>query len=183
MPPDVNFDHPGFCPHGCGESRNPYLRWQHPENGNSIVPLPPSPDDRMIMSSLMLDPNHVCGILFLTFTYFWFRWTWENGKSCGKSAMELDILEPKLFSLAAHLPWRFLFDNTKFSHKCDTKMRIFDLAGVLIFLHKCFIWPVPMAAWSEAHTVFKRSNTGIVGSKHSRGRDMCPRFSVLCSPV
>jgi hypothetical protein len=44
-------------------------------------------------------------------------------------------------------------------------------------------WPVPIAARSKTRTVFKRSNTRIVGSNSSRGIDVCPRFSVLCCPV
>jgi hypothetical protein len=40
-----------------------------------------------------------------------------------------------------------------------------------------------MAAQSEARTVFDRSNTGIAISNPARGRDVCPRFSVLCCPV
>jgi hypothetical protein len=42
---------------------------------------------------------------------------------------------------------------------------------------------VPMAARSEARTVFCRSNTGIVGSNPTQGMDVCPRFSVLCCPA
>jgi len=42
---------------------------------------------------------------------------------------------------------------------------------------------VPMAAWSEAHTVFNCSNIGIVSSHPARGMDVCPRFSVLCRPA
>jgi hypothetical protein len=40
-----------------------------------------------------------------------------------------------------------------------------------------------MAAWSKERTVFKRSNTVIVGSNPAQGMDVCPRFSVLCCPV
>jgi len=43
--------------------------------------------------------------------------------------------------------------------------------------------PVPMAARSEARTVFGRSNTRNVASNPTRGMDVCPRFSVLCCPV
>jgi hypothetical protein len=43
--------------------------------------------------------------------------------------------------------------------------------------------PNPMAAQSEARTVFDRSNTEIVGSNPAQGMDVCPRFSVLCCPV
>jgi hypothetical protein len=43
--------------------------------------------------------------------------------------------------------------------------------------------PVPVAARSAAGTVFDRSNTGIAGSNPTRGTDVCPRFSVLCSPM
>jgi hypothetical protein len=41
----------------------------------------------------------------------------------------------------------------------------------------------PMAARSEAHTVFDRSNTWIMGSNPARGMDKCPLLSVLCCPV
>jgi hypothetical protein len=40
-----------------------------------------------------------------------------------------------------------------------------------------------MAARSKAHTVFNRSNTGIVVSNPARGMEVCPRFSVLCRPM
>jgi hypothetical protein len=39
--------------------------------------------------------------------------------------------------------------------------------------------PVPVAARSQARTVFNRSNTGIVGSNHTRGMNMCPSCVVL----
>jgi hypothetical protein len=40
-----------------------------------------------------------------------------------------------------------------------------------------------MAARSKARTAFNRSNTGIMGSNPARSMDVCPRFSVLCSPM
>jgi hypothetical protein len=43
--------------------------------------------------------------------------------------------------------------------------------------------PVPMAERSEARTFFGRSKTVIVGLNPTRGMDVCPDFSVLCSPV
>jgi hypothetical protein len=43
--------------------------------------------------------------------------------------------------------------------------------------------PVPMAARSEARTVFDRSNTVIAGSNPARGIDKSPRSPVLCCPV
>jgi hypothetical protein len=43
--------------------------------------------------------------------------------------------------------------------------------------------PVPMAARSKACTAFGRSNIGIAASNPAQGKDMCPRFSVLCCPV
>jgi hypothetical protein len=46
-----------------------------------------------------------------------------------------------------------------------------------------YLQPVPVAAPSEALSVFDRSNTGIVRSNPTRGIDVCPRFSVLCCPV
>jgi hypothetical protein len=47
------------------------------------------------------------------------------------------------------------------------------------FLYK----PVPVAARSKPRTAFDRSNTGIVGSNPTRDVDLCPCFSVFCSPV
>jgi hypothetical protein len=44
-------------------------------------------------------------------------------------------------------------------------------------------WPVPMAAQSKVHTVFNRSNTGIVGLNPARVMHVCTRFSVLCCLV
>jgi hypothetical protein len=43
--------------------------------------------------------------------------------------------------------------------------------------------PVPVAAQSEARTVFNRSKTAIVGSDPARGIDVYPRFFVLCYRV
>jgi hypothetical protein len=40
-----------------------------------------------------------------------------------------------------------------------------------------------VAVRSKEHTVFNRSNTGIVGSNPAQGMDVCPRFPVLCSVV
>jgi len=40
--------------------------------------------------------------------------------------------------------------------------------------------PVPVAAQSEARTIFGRSNTGIVGLNPTRGMDVCPRCVFLC---
>jgi hypothetical protein len=48
---------------------------------------------------------------------------------------------------------------------------------------KYYYKPVPMAARSNARTVFDRSNTGVLGSNSARGMDMCPCFFVLCCPV
>jgi hypothetical protein len=42
--------------------------------------------------------------------------------------------------------------------------------------------PVPMPTWSEARTVFGRSNIGIVGLNPTGGMDVCPRFSVFMLP-
>jgi hypothetical protein len=36
--------------------------------------------------------------------------------------------------------------------------------------------PITVAAWSEAWTVFTRSNAGIVGSNPTRGMDVCVRL-------
>jgi len=43
--------------------------------------------------------------------------------------------------------------------------------------------PVPLAARWEARTVFDRPKTGIAGSNTAWRMDVCPRFSVMCSPV
>jgi hypothetical protein len=44
--------------------------------------------------------------------------------------------------------------------------------------------PITVAAQPKAWTVFARSNTGVVGSNHTRGMDVCLRlfciFVVLC---
>jgi hypothetical protein len=40
-----------------------------------------------------------------------------------------------------------------------------------------------MAMQSKAHTVFDRSNTGIMDLNPAWGMDVCPCFSVLCCPV
>jgi hypothetical protein len=50
----------------------------------------------------------------------------------------------------------------------------------------CCIWnkePVPVAERSKAHTVFERSNIGIVCLNPTPGIDVCPRFSVLFCAV
>jgi hypothetical protein len=54
---------------------------------------------------------------------------------------------------------------------------------IIHFVLNYFILPVPVAARSEARTVLNRSNTGIVVSNPDRGMVVCPRFSILCSPV
>jgi hypothetical protein len=42
-------------------------------------------------------------------------------------------------------------------------------------------WPPhTVAAWSEAWTVFARSNTGVVGSNPTRGLDICVRVFCVC---
>jgi len=47
------------------------------------------------------------------------------------------------------------------------------------------ILPVPVAARCDARVVLNRSNTGIVGSIHARGMDVCPCYflcySALCT--
>jgi hypothetical protein len=40
-----------------------------------------------------------------------------------------------------------------------------------------------MAVRSKTRSDFDRSNTGMAGSNPAPGMDVCPRFSVLCSPV
>jgi hypothetical protein len=42
---------------------------------------------------------------------------------------------------------------------------------------------VPMAKWSETHTVFGSSNTGIMGSNPTQGTNVFPHFSALHCPV
>jgi hypothetical protein len=57
----------------------------------------------------------------------------------------------------------------------NLKLLVFDILSPPL--------PVPVAARSNARTVFDRSNTGIVGSNRDRGMDVCPRFSILCRAV
>jgi hypothetical protein len=40
--------------------------------------------------------------------------------------------------------------------------------------------PITVAARSNALTVFPRSNTGVVGSKPTRGMDVCVRLFCVC---
>jgi hypothetical protein len=42
------------------------------------------------------------------------------------------------------------------------------------------MWPITVAAQSKAWTVFALSNTGIVGSKPTRGIDVCVRLFCVC---
>jgi hypothetical protein len=50
----------------------------------------------------------------------------------------------------------------------------------LVFIHERIY---VLVRRSKALTVFRRSNSGLVGSNPARDMDVCPRFSVLCCPV
>jgi hypothetical protein len=58
----------------------------------------------------------------------------------------------------------------------------YSTRGEIINAYKILVH-VPMAARSEAGTIFGLSSTGIAGSNPTRGMDVCPRLSVLCCPV
>jgi hypothetical protein len=60
---------------------------------------------------------------------------------------------------------------------CPTYLIFLDLITLIIFGEEFNLYR------SKARTVFNRSNTGIVDSNPARGMDVCPRSSVLCSPV
>jgi hypothetical protein len=47
---------------------------------------------------------------------------------------------------------------------------------IIIYSHILYFRPVPMAVWSEAHTVFSCLNSGITGSNPAQGMDACPHF-------
>jgi hypothetical protein len=81
--------------------------------------------------------------------------------------------------------WNF---RTRIIHKtfCEGPV-IGSRSDVLVNINLPFIQhlklqiSIPVAAWSKVRTVFGRSNSGIVGSNPTRGMDVYPLFSVLCS--
>jgi hypothetical protein len=67
---------------------------------------------------------------------------------------------------------------------CKSTAWNFTQSGNMEVLSCCKTsWPITETAGSEAWTVFAYSNTGVVGSNHTRGMDVTLGLFCLCCPV
>jgi maltodextrin utilization protein YvdJ len=76
-------------------------------------------------------------------------------------------------------------------YESNKKITLLELYSPKVMLNIYFIFInsylnfllVPMAKWSEAHTVFGFLNTGIMDLNPTCSMDVCPCSFVLCCPV